>query len=82
MHVLNVNIGRLSSKETVRYNGPSKDQHGTYTMTLIPRITDLKTDPGTELLDSGKLLQIHMSLEALLQLQQRINAALQHMISH
>lgn len=70
MTTLNVNISKLSSKETVRYSGPQQGQHGVYTLNLFPDAL-----PGHQ-------LQIHMSLEALMQLKARIEASLQHMISH
>lgn len=76
MHILNINIGRLCSKETVRYNGPNRNQHGTYTMILIPHESDA-TDPCI-----NRQVHVHLSLEALIQLEERIKAAKQHMISH
>ena len=75
MSVLNVNIKKLCSKETIRYNGPAENrEHGTYTMILMPNWTK------DELAETQ--VHVHMSLEALIQLEQRIAAAKQHMISH
>lgn len=80
MHVLNINVGRLCSKETVRYNGPAKNQHGTYTMILIPQSVYSGFEGSSD--GDQRQVHVHMTLEALIQLEQRIAAAKQHMISH
>lgn len=70
---LNINVTKLSRMETVRYNQPDPGQlHGTYTLQLSTREDD----------DQAHVVQIHMSLEALMQLEERIKAARQHMITH
>lgn len=69
---LNINVTKLSKMETVRYNQPGSGQlHGTYTLQLSTRDND-----------EAHVVQIHMSLEALMQLEERIKAARQHMITH
>jgi hypothetical protein len=74
MSVLNLNIDKLSSKETVRYNGPAENrEHGTYTIVLMP-------DPSV--MAGTNQVHIHMSLEALIQLKQRIEYAMSHMVSY
>ena len=78
MSVLNINIEKLCSKEVVRYNGVADNrEHGTYTMVLMPQPGDLE-----EMKQPVNQVHIHMSLEALIQLKQRIEYALQHMISY
>lgn len=74
MKTLNINISRLSTTETVRHSGliPNGPSGGIYTIHL------LHTVPS----DDVKAIDIHMSLEALVQLRQRIDAALSHMITH
>lgn len=68
MKTLNINVKKLSTNETVRYNGPADGGgHGTYTIHLI-------TPEGA--------VDIHMSLEAIVQLKQRVDASFQHMITH
>lgn len=74
MKTLNINIVKLSSAETVRYNGPAENrEHGLYTIRLIQHS---KSDSDVRAVDA------HFSLEALVQLKVRIDAALQHMITH
>lgn len=69
---ININKEKLSTREIVRYNGPAENRtHGVYTITMEIPSTHADCD-----------IKINMSLEALIQLQQRINAALQHMITH
>lgn len=69
MGKLNINRTRLTTQETVRYNGPLHDgDHGTYTAIFMT--------------PAGNQVQVHMSLEAMIQLKQRVDAALQHMITH
>lgn len=70
---LNISITKLSRMETVRYTPPAQGQaHGVYTIQLATRSDDVDTN----------IVQVHMSLEALMQLEERIKAARQHMITH
>lgn len=70
---LHLNIQKLCTHETVRYQGPAPGQtHGVYTISLATRC-----DSTPE-----KLVELHMSLEAMMQLKMRIDAALGHMITH
>jgi hypothetical protein len=74
MKVLNLNVNKLSSHETVRYNGPAENRdHGLYTIRLIQH---LNSPSDVHVVDA------HFTLEALVQLKIRIEAALQHMITH
>lgn len=82
MSTLNINKWRLTTEETVRFSGPfesppptvedaqkiMRPAHGVYTMTIIT--------------EGKNKVQVHMTLEALIQLEQRIAAAKQHMITH
>ena len=78
MKVLNVNRTKLATAETVRYHGPdSRGEHGVYSIQLFVGSMDESADSN-----SVRMVDIHLSLEALMQLRQRIDAALQHMITH
>lgn len=76
-HTLNINKPKLSSNETVRYSGPIRklpdndggSTHGIYTLTLLSDVAENK-------------IEVHMSLEAAIQLKQRLDASLAHMITH
>jgi hypothetical protein len=71
MSILSINKPKLSTNETVRYSGPAVpgNTHGIYTVTILSDVTENK-------------IEIHMSLEATIQLKQRLDAALAHMITH
>lgn len=76
--VLNVDIDKLTSKETVRYNGPAENRcHGLYTLIFFTRHT-----PHGEVQEDTNAIHINLSLEALIQLKARVDASLQHMITH
>jgi hypothetical protein len=70
MKTLNLNIERLSTVETVRYSGPKPGGHGVYTINLMDRAL-----PDHQ-------VQIHCTLEALIQLKTRIEASLEHLKTH
>lgn len=71
MATLDINKTKLATSETVRYQGPGLgQQHGVYHLRLFTG--------GSE----PNVVDIHLSLEALIQLKQRLDAALQHMITH
>lgn len=64
-------ITKLSRVETVRFCPSTSDKiEGVYSINILDRCS-----PEQE-------LNLVLSLQALIQLQQRINAALQHMITH
>lgn len=73
LKTLHLNIPKLCTHETVRYQGPAPGQtHGVYTITIATRCDSTEE----------RIVEMHMSLEALMQLRTRIDASLAHMITH